>query len=454
MRRLLCLLAALLLLTAVTPGALALSEGGPYADVNEDLWSYEDICALKELGVLPDTESFYPGGFATRGEFVSWLYGLHLALGGRPGREESCTFMDLPFYSACREAVAWAAESGVAGGVSSRLFAPNSRLTREQLCAMLLRFARYEELSLWRKAAPAPFFDSLKISPYARSGVTACQMAGIAGGYADGRFRPQDCVTRQECAVMLRRLWDMARTPRPAGAERVSCEAGFYDGLYALYPVFEPLVPACESVDLSYFDNVVFVGDSVSVTLQWYCQANGALGGAQFLCSGSLSATNALWPVSSQSVHPSYNGRKLPVEDGVAECGADIVYIMLGVNNVSFGVDRAVSDMLAMIDNILARSPDVQIIIQSVTPMTATSAIRSNVLNNEVIARYNRAMYDICLERGWYYLDVAEAFADGDGFLSRAYCSDPDNMGIHLTSSAAAVWVEYLKTHVPARLLR
>ncbi len=86
-------------------------------------------------------------------------------------------------------------------------------------------------------------------------------------------------------------------------------------------------VPASERVDTSYFDDVVFIGDSVSLKLQYYVRDQrksdeNFLGKAQFLTAGSFSYINALKAVSEASVHPSYQGTKMLLEDSIAASGA------------------------------------------------------------------------------------------------------------------------------------
>lgn len=252
---------------------------------------------------------------------------------------------------------------------------------------------------------------------------------------------------------MLWRLLDSVRNRPAASAITVDTAAGAYDSLYDNFaPVPDPLVPESAPVELSYFDHVAIVGDSVSVMLQYYCASSKALGNATFLCAGSLSATNALFGVGSESVHPFYQGKKVLVEDGVAACGADVAYIMLGINNIAYGIDKATEDMVLLIDRILQKSPNVEIVIESVTPMASSSTIISYSLNNEKIKEYNQRMKDICLERGWHFVNVAEAFTDENGFLPPVYCSDNYGMGIHFTAEAAAKWTEYLISHVPEEL--
>ena len=425
----------------------------PYSDVDDNLWSYGFITRLNQAGILPDAHELRPGEVEQRGNFAACLYAMAKALDGdlkAPKDTEESPFTDVSVDDPNFEGILWAKENGIIYGVSDTEFVPQGSVTRETACVMLIRFARYAGMKLVQQNEPIQFRDSLQVSDYARSGVMACQMAGIVNGYPDKYFRPANEITREQCAVMLCGILDAMATEAGRDAVLVSTEDGAYDSVYAEYAaIFSAPVPESEGVDVSYFDHVVFVGDSVSVKLQYYCASTKALGNATFLCAGSLSATNALWEVSSDSPHPTYQGQKMSIEDSIALSGADKVYIMLGMNNISFGLEDSTGDMVKLIDRILEKSPDVAIVIQAVTPMTAASRTANEWLNNDSIQTYNQRMQEICRERGWYYLAVDEAFKDADGNLIAEYCSDPEEMGIHFTTEAAAVWVEYLKTHVP-----
>ncbi len=212
------------------------------------------------------------------------------------------------------------------------------------------------------------------------------------------------------------------------------------------------IVNECDPVDVSYFDNAAFVGDSVSLKLSYYAAATGALGNAQFFTAGSLGSANALWEVSDESVHPSYQGVKMTVEDCIANSGAQKVYIMLGMNDIGlYGIEDSTQNYKTLIDRILEKSPNVQIIVQSMTPMTDTSEILGESLNNDNIKVYNSKLQELCLENGWAFVDVASVMYDADGAnLNRDFCSDPDGLGVHFTEAGCEKWVEYLCTHVPA----
>lgn len=205
------------------------------------------------------------------------------------------------------------------------------------------------------------------------------------------------------------------------------------------------------AVTASYFDDAAFVGDSVSLKLSYYAAATGELGNAQFFTAGSLGSGNALWEVSDESVHPSYQGTKMLVEDCIAYSGVSKVYIMLGMNDIGlYGIEDALKNYEELVTRIKAQSPDVQIIIQSMTPMAATSTIIGEDLNNENIKIYNKGLSDLCKKNGWAFVDVACVMYDADNeTLNPEFCSDAEDMGVHFTEAGCAQWIEYLSTHTP-----
>lgn len=443
-RRIAAVFCALILMVQTVAAANG-SSGLFYADVPESRWSYSSIRTLYDAGILPQSERLGPEKAESRGNFVIYLYALSLALDDNPQVGGQVPFTDVSPEDPDYPAYVWAYENDIIRGVSETSFEPSRTISRQDVCVILVRLARHLDLTLTQTTAHKLFKDSFRVSGYARTPVSACQMMGLINGYQNGFFQPFGQITREECAAMICRMYEAAL--HPASGVNMQIEEGVYDSLYTGCNSFATTVPLGVQVDASYFDDAVFVGDSVSVMLQYYCASTKALGNAKFLCAGSLSATNALGPVTTSSVHPSYQGKKVKVEDGVAATGAKKVYIMLGVNNISFGIDKATGDMVTLIRNILAQSPNVSIYVQSVTPMSKESNILSNGLNNEKIVEYNRRMEEICAENGWYFINVAEAFRDSEGCLPAEYCSDYSGMGIHFTNAAAQHWIAYLKTH-------
>ena len=210
-------------------------------------------------------------------------------------------------------------------------------------------------------------------------------------------------------------------------------------------------VSASAKVNMSYLDDAVFVGDSVSLKLKLYAakmrQSDaGFLGKAQFLVQGSMGSGNALQPVSSTSIHPSYNGKKMPVEDSIAEMGAKKVYMMLGMNDIAvYGIDGSARNMGVLIGRIRAKSPNIAIMVQSATPMIQN--MQRKDLNNKNMYAYDQKLAALCVQNGYHFIDVAEVMRDNNGALIANYCSDPQILGMHFTDTACQVWIDYLLTH-------
>lgn len=204
-------------------------------------------------------------------------------------------------------------------------------------------------------------------------------------------------------------------------------------------------------VDESYLDDAVFIGDSVSLKLKnfvtAYRKADATFfGKAQFLAAGSMGSGNALKPLSSSSIHPPYNGNKALLEDNVAAMGAKKVYIMLGMNDIAlYGIDGAVANMSKLLANIKAKSPNAVFYVQSATPIIKEKQMAK--LNNPNLAAYNTELSEMCKEKGYYFIDIASVMRDSSGNLTKEYCSDPDNLGIHFTDKACQVWIDYILTH-------
>ena len=430
----------------------------PYIDVTQDLWSYQYITELNKAGVIPSSEKFQREQEETRGNLVLYLYNMDTGVFAKREKQEPVqetpSFSDVDKDSPYYEAVCWAYENGLVGGTTDTTFSPDSAVTRQQVCTILARFAQLEKISLIQVVEPDQFKDSLYIQDYARSGVTACQMAGIVKGYDNNFFYPENTMTREECAAVVYRVMTASEMQIPEGASLVDLTPGAYDSLYDNYQdiTFTALVPESEEGPVSFFDQAVFIGDSISMTLEAYCNASGALGGAQFLCAGSMSPTNML----SGKILPEYpkgSGQKPAIEESVAATGAKVVYVMLGMDNIAYGIEKATGDYLTILNNIQTANPGVQIVVQSVTPMSDASTSYSEKLNNEQINAFNETMKEYCQTNRWYYVDVAEAFRDEEGFLKKEYCSDYSTMGMHFTYDGAKVWVQYLKTHIPQDLL-
>ncbi len=201
------------------------------------------------------------------------------------------------------------------------------------------------------------------------------------------------------------------------------------------------------SQGMHFFDDAVFIGDSISLGLKNYVKSerakgNDCLGEAQMLVAGSMGYSNTLPEIGTpNSIHPQYNGTEVRIEDGVKLMGAKKVFIMLGLNDFCiYPHDMAMDSVRECIGKITAANPGVSIYVQSVTPALKDSG----KFSNENIRIFNDGLKTLCSENGWTYVDVASVMADANGCLKYEYCGDADVKGVHMTNAGCEAWVNYL----------
>ncbi|MBQ7901802.1 MAG: S-layer homology domain-containing protein, partial [Clostridia bacterium] len=128
---------------------------------------------------------------------------------GEPSTAQTGSFADVTADSYYSRAVEWAAANGIVTGYSNVMFAPDDYITREQIAAIMLRYADYKgagPVGAW--AIRLDYTDLAEVSDYAGKAVMYCSMKGIMQGRDNGKFAPKDCTTRAEAAVIIKRFLD------------------------------------------------------------------------------------------------------------------------------------------------------------------------------------------------------------------------------------------------------
>lgn len=200
-------------------------------------------------------------------------------------------------------------------------------------------------------------------------------------------------------------------------------------------PVLEP--PEVAEEETNFFDDAVFIGDSVTLMLQNYQLSTNALGKAQFLVQGSYSVYHAV----HNTMQVSYRGSSMRLPEAVAATGAKKAFIMLGANDIgAYGIEKTMKNWETVLTRIREKAPDIEIYIQSMTPVWTGGEMGK--LNNPNADEYNKALKAFAEENGCIFVDIAPYMKDATGGLATEYCSDKY---IHLTFAGAQVWVQALK---------
>ena len=144
-----------------------------------------------------------------------------------------------------------------------------------------------------------------------------------------------------------------------------------------------------EEID-AYFDDSVFVGDSIMLGFRNYAmkRQDTFLSRMGFLAAGSYSANNALWDVDDKSVHPVYQGEQRQVWESISLMGSKKVFLMLGMNDLNItGVEGSCEKYEELVGKIKEENPDVEIIIMSMTYILKGK--ETGKLANDTIREFN-----------------------------------------------------------------
>lgn len=170
-----------------------------FADVPQDNWFADAVKYVSENKLMNGTSAtaFSPNENMSRAMLATVLY----RMSGETAEADS-SFGDVSSSAYYAAAVNWASSKGIVNGTGADAFSPDASITREQLAAMLYRYAAEPSVS----ADLSAYTDAVSISPYAEKAVEWCVAKGILSGKSATRLAPQDTATRAECAAMLQRF--------------------------------------------------------------------------------------------------------------------------------------------------------------------------------------------------------------------------------------------------------
>lgn len=189
--------------TPVTPARPAAPVGLPFADVSSSDWFYNDVRYVYEKGIMDGTgaDRFSPNAPLTRAMIVTILY----RMAGSPAMSGASDFKDVDSNKWFAKAVAWAAANGIVNGYGDSLFGPNDPVTREQLAAILYRYAVYGGMTaVTLEENLGSFADTAQLSAYAIQAMNWAVGQGLING-SGSNLVPKAQATRAQVAAIIHR---------------------------------------------------------------------------------------------------------------------------------------------------------------------------------------------------------------------------------------------------------
>lgn len=192
------------------------------------------------------------------------------------------------------------------------------------------------------------------------------------------------------------------------------------------------------SVDNSYFDDALFIGDSRMVGLSQYCQDIDAR--ATFYAKKSLSIYN----IRDDKWIETEDGEEISLAEALETNHFSKIYIMVGINELGRGDELDFREAYQdVINQIQAAEPDAYIFINSIMHVSGEKNETDELYNNTNINIRNDAIKTLEDRQNIFYLNINEAVDDEEGNLDAETTSD----GVHLKGACYEPWHEYLLSH-------
>ena len=178
--------------------------GLPFTDVAASVWYYDAVQYVYGQGMMNGTSAstFSPLMTTDRAMIVTILYRLE----GEPAVTGTSAFSDVADGQWYTDAVIWAADNGIVTGYDTGAFGPSDTVTREQMAAILYRYASYKGYDVTASADLSGYADQAQISGYALTAMQWANAESLITGTSDSTLTPGGSATRAEAATILMRF--------------------------------------------------------------------------------------------------------------------------------------------------------------------------------------------------------------------------------------------------------
>lgn len=192
------------------------------------------------------------------------------------------------------------------------------------------------------------------------------------------------------------------------------------------------------TVDDSYFDDAVFIGDSRTVGMYEY---GGLEETSTFYASTGLTIYKMF---DSKIVAVSGQKKKITVEEALSEKQFAKIYLMIGINEMGTGtVESFMKAYGEAVQHLQQLQPDAVIYLQAIMKVTTERSGQGDYITNEGIEARNEEIAKLADDEKIYYLDVNPLICDETGGMVASYTYD----GVHLKAQYIPIWLDFLKEH-------
>lgn len=382
---------------------------GQFTDVLPEDWYGEGVGVAYELGLMQgEAEDYFDAaGLITVEQAVVMAARLHSIYATGSGEFPPGEYWSEPYID-------YALEQGILSSCADLY----TLATRARFADILSRSLPEEALEPVNEVVDNAIPDVRMRVRYADS-IYALYRAGVVTGDEEGKFHPQNTISRAEAAVILTRMAD--KTLRQSITLREPRD-------------FTPDLTAGNWMDDSFFANSAILGNSLVNGLQMYSE----LKSLHYFSANSVSVVSATNTKDTQLS----DGSKGTLVEALCQGQYDRIYLALGINEIYFNVDRFIELYGGMVDTIRAAQPHGEIYILSLLPVTKQKSDSHATRNMTRIKRYNEALHTLAVEKECYYMDLCSAFQGEDGYLPADWSSD----GVHPYRKYYSIWESCMRT--------
>ena len=203
----------------------------------------------------------------------------------------------------------------------------------------------------------------------------------------------------------------------------------------------------------SYFDDAVFIGDSLTEAFSNYVRNNRKtipdfFGQARFMGTVAMSVKNASADQNNLNISFTYRGKKVSISEGIQAMGAKKAFILLGLNDIASRKWEDVEQyFITLIEVLQEKCPETEIVIQGVFPVP-DKFCRERGIRIERWNSFNEILKDICEEKGVEMYEFSQLFMDRQGYMKPAYA----NGEFHLSAKGNEVWLRAMRLYAAQKL--